>query len=82
MANPKLIVVRLQGHDGMEDTLPAAHIDHDEHSVLPPPASAAGWHLLTSERIIEDPSPTTELLPSMSNVATTQPPAPGSPSAH
>ena len=75
VANPELVAERIHGHDGVEDTPPAAHINRDEHSVSPPPASAAGRHLSTLERTIENSSPTTELLPSTSNVAPTQPPA-------
>ena len=75
VANPELVVERLHGHDGAEDTLPAAHINHNEHSVSPTPASAAGRDVSTPERSIENSSPTTELPPSTSNVAPTQPPA-------
>jgi len=81
LANPELVAERLQGYDGAEDTPPATHINRDEYSVSAPPASAAGHHLSTPERTIEDPSPTTDLPPSTANVAPTQPPASVTPAA-
>jgi len=81
LANPVLVAERLQGYEGAEDTPPATHINRDEHSVSTPPASAAGRHLLTPERTIEHPSPTTHLPPSTANVALTQPPASVTPPA-
>jgi len=75
LANPELVAERLQGYDGAEDPPPATHINHDEHSVSAPPASAAGRHLSTPERTMAHPSPTTDLPPSTANVAPTQPPA-------
>ena len=81
LANFELVVERLQGYDGAEDTPHATHINCDEHSVSAPPASAAGRHLSTPERMIEHPSPTTDLPPSTANVALTQPPASVTPPA-
>jgi len=75
LANPKLVAERLQEYDGAEDIPPATHINRDEHSVSAPPASAAGRHLSTPQRMIEHPSPTTDLPPSTANVAPSQPPA-------
>jgi len=81
LVNPQLVAARLQGYDGAEDTPPATHINLDKHSVSAPPASAAGLHLSTRERTIEQPSPTTDLPPSSANVAPTQPPASVTPPA-
>jgi len=75
LANPQLVVERLQGYDGAGDTPPATHINRDEHSVSAPPASAASRHLVTPESTIEHPSPATDLSPSTANVSPTQPPA-------
>jgi len=81
LPNCELVAERLQGYDSAEDTPPARHMNHDKHSVSAPPASAAGRHLSTPERTIEDPSPTTNLPPSTANVAPTQPPASVTPPA-
>jgi len=72
LANPQLIVERLQGDDGAEDPPPATHINRDEYSVSAPPASAAGLLLPTPERTIEYAAPTTDLPPSTASVAPTQ----------
>ena len=74
LANPELIAERLQGHDGAEDTPPAADINRDEHAISPPSAPAAS-------RDPPTPPPTTELPPSTPNVAPTQPPASVTPPA-
>ena len=74
MANPRLVAVRPQGNDGAEDTPPAGHMNGDEHPVSPPAAPVANLNVSTPERSIPDPSPS-HLLPSTTNVATTQPPA-------
>jgi len=81
LANPELVAERLQGYDGAEDTPPAAHINRDEHSVSAPPGSAAGCYLSSLERMIEHPSPITDLPLSTANVAPTQPPASVTPPA-
>jgi len=74
MANPRLVAVRLQGYDGAEDTPPAGPMNGDEHPVSPPAAPVANLDVSTPERSIPDPSPS-QLPPSTTNVATTQPPA-------
>ena len=81
LENPELVAERLQGYDGAEDTPPATHINHDEHTVSASPASAAGRHLTTPERTIEHSAPTTDLPPSTANVAATRPPASVTPAA-
>ena len=80
MANPRLVAVRPQGHDGAEDTPPARPINGDEHPVSPPAAPVPNLHVSTPERSIPDPSPS-QLPPSTTNVATTQPPASVTPQA-
>jgi len=74
MANPRLVAVRPQGHNGAEDTPPAGPMNGDEHPVSPPAALVANLNVSTPERSIRDPSPS-QLPPSTTNVATTQPPA-------
>jgi len=81
IANPRLIAVRPQGHNGAEDTPPAGPMNGDKHPVSPPPAPVANLDVSTPERSIPDPSPS-QLLPSTTNVATTQPPASVTPQAH
>jgi len=74
MANPRLVAGRPQGHDCAEDTPPAGRMNGDEHPVLPPAAPVANLDVSTPERSIPDPS-RSQLPPSTTNVATTQPPA-------
>jgi len=74
MANPSLVAVRPQGHDGAVDTPPAGPMNGDEHPVSPPAAPVSNLHVSTPERSIPDPSPS-QLPPSPTNVATTQLPA-------
>jgi len=73
MANPRLVAVRPQGHDGAEDTPPVGPMNGDEHPVSPPAAPVANLDVSPPERSIPDPSPS-QLPPSTTNVATTQPP--------
>ena len=80
IANPRLVAVRPHGHDGAEDTPPAGPMNGDEHPVSPPAAPVANLDVSTPERSIPDPSPS-QLPPSTSNVATTQPPASVTPQA-
>ena len=75
LSNPGLVTLRPQGNDGAEDTPPAGPMIRDERPVSPPAAPAADLDRSTPERIIEYPSPTTQLPPSTTNVARTQPPA-------
>jgi hypothetical protein len=77
LANPGLVTVRPQGHDGAEDTPPAEPMILNEHPVSPPSPAAPAANLdpSTPERTIEHPSPTTQSPPSPTNVAPTQPPA-------
>ena len=74
MGNPRLVAVRPQGHNGAEDTPPAGPLNGDEHPVSPPAAPVTNLEVSTPERSIPDPSPS-QLPPSTTNVATTQPPA-------
>jgi len=74
MANTSLIAVRPQGHNGADDTPPAAPINGDEHWVSPPAAPVANVHFSTPVRTIRAPSPF-QLPPFTTYVATTQPPA-------
>jgi len=80
MANPRLVAVRPQGHDGAEDIPPAGPMNGDEHPVSPPAALVTNLDVSTPERSIPDPSPS-QLPPSTTNVATTQPPASVTPQA-
>jgi len=80
MANPRLVAVRPQGHHGAEDTPPAGHMNGDEHLFLPPAALVTNLDVSTHERSIPDPSPS-QLPPSTTNVATTQPPVSVTPQA-
>jgi len=80
MANPKLVAVRPQGHDGPEVTPPAGPMNGDEHPVSTPTAPVANLDVSTPERTIPDPSPS-QLPPSTTNVATTQPPVSVTPQA-
>ena len=75
LSNPGLVTLRPQGNDGAKDTPPAGPMIGDERPVSPPAAPAANLDLSTPERIIEHPSPTTQLAPSTTNLAPTQPPA-------
>ena len=74
LANPGLVTLRPQGNDGAENTPPARPLIRDERLVSPPAAPAANLDLSTPERTIQHPSPTTQLSPSTTNVAPTQPP--------
>jgi len=74
MANPRLVAVRPQGHDGAEDTPPAGPMNGEEHPVSPPAAPVANLDVSTPERSIPDPS-SSPLPPSTTHGATTQPPA-------
>jgi len=69
MANPRLVAVRPQGHDGAEDTPPAGPMNGDELLVSPLAAPVANLDVLTPERSIPDPSPS-QLPPSTTKVAT------------
>jgi len=80
MANPRLVAVRPQGHVGAEDTPPGGPMHGDEHPVSPPAAPVANLDVSTPESSIPDPSPS-QLPPSTTNVATTQPPASVTPKA-
>jgi len=80
MANPRLLAVRPQGHDGVEDTPPAGPMNGDQHRVSPPATPVANLDVSTPERSIPDPSPS-QLPPSTTNVATTLPPASVTPQA-
>ena len=80
MANPRLVAVRPQGHDTAEDTPPAGPMNGDKHPVSPPAARVANLDISTPERSLPDPSPS-QLPPSTTNVATTQPPASVTPQA-
>jgi len=80
MANPRLVAVRPQGHNGAEDTPPARPMNGDEHPVSPPAVPVANLDVSTPERSIPDPAPS-QLPPSTTNVATTQPPASVTPQA-
>ena len=80
MGNFRLVAVRPPGHDGAEDTPPAGPMNGDEHPVSPPAAPVANLDVSTPERSIPDPSPS-QLPPSTTNVATTQPPASVTPQA-
>jgi len=80
MANPRLVAVRPQGHDGAEDIPPAGPMNGDEHPVSPPAAPVDNLDVSTPERLIPDPSPS-QLPPSTTNVAMTQPPASVTPQA-
>ena len=80
MGNPRLVAVRPQGHDGAEKTPHAGPMNSDEHQVSPPAAPVANLDVSTPERWIPDPSPS-QLPPSTTNVATTQPPASVTPQA-
>jgi len=80
MANPSLVAVRPQGHDGAKDTPPAGPMNGDEHPVSPRAAPVANLDVSTPERWIPDPSPS-QLPPSTTNLATTQPPASVTPQA-
>jgi len=75
LANPGLVALRPQGNDRAEDTPSAGPMIRDERPVSPPGTPAANLDLSTPERTIEHPSPTTQLPPSTTNVAPTQPPA-------
>ena len=68
MANPSLVAVRPQGHDGTEDTPPAGPMNGDEYPVSPPAVPLANLDVSTPERSIPDPSPS-QLPPSTTNVA-------------
>ena len=57
MANPRLVAVRPQEHDGTEDIRPAGPMNGDEHPVTPLAAPVANLDVLTPERLIPDPSP-------------------------
>jgi len=81
LSNPGLVTLRPQGNDSAEDTPPAGPMIRDEHPVSPPAAPAANLDLSTPERTIEHPSPMTQLPPSTTNVAPTQPPASVTPPA-
>ena len=81
MANPRLVAVRAEGDDGAEDTPPARPMNGDEHLVSPSAALVANLHISNPERSIPDPSPS-QLPPSTTNVAMTQPPASVTPQAH
>jgi len=81
LANPGLVTLRPQEKDGAEDTPPAGPMIRDESPVAPPAAPAINLDLSNPERIIEHPSPTTQLPPPTTNVAPTQPPASMSPPA-
>jgi len=74
MANPRLVAVRPQGHDGAEDTPPARPMNGNKHPVSPPAAPVDNLDVSTPERSIPDSSPS-QLPPSTTNVATTQLPA-------
>jgi len=74
MANPRLVPVRPQGHNGAEDTPPAGPMNGDEHPVSPRAGPVANLDVSTPETWIPDPSPS-QLPQSTTNVATTQPPA-------
>jgi len=80
MANPRLIAVGPQGHDGAEDTPPAGPMTGDKHPVSPLAPPVANLDVSTPERSIPDPSPS-QLPPSTTNVAMTQPPASVTPQA-
>ena len=80
MANPRLLAVRPQGYDGAEDTAIARPMNGDEHPVSPPAAQVAKLDVPTPQRSIPDPSPS-QLPPSTTNVATTQPLASMTPQA-
>jgi len=73
LANPGLVALRPQGNDGAKDTPPAGLMIRDECPVSHPAAPAANLDLSTPERTIEHPSPMTQLPPSTTNVALTQP---------
>jgi len=81
LVNSGLVGLRPQGNDGAEDTPPAGPMIRDERGVSPPAAPAANLALSTPERTIEHPSPRTQLPPSTTNVAPTQPPASVTPPA-
>jgi len=77
LANPGAVSVRLQGHDGAEDTPPARLSMICAALPLSPPAAPhAGLDLTTPERPIEHPSPPPESLPATINESPTQPSAP------
>jgi len=80
ITNPRLVAVRSQGYDGAKDTPPAGPMNGDEHQVSPPAAPVTNLDVSTPERFIPDPSPS-QLPPSTTNVATTQPPASVTPQA-
>jgi hypothetical protein len=84
LANPGLVAVRPQGHDGAEDTPPAGPIIRDERPVSPPSPAApvANLELSTPDPTAEYPSPTTQLPPSSTIVASTVPPASVTHTAH
>jgi len=81
LSDPGLVTGRPQGNDGAENSPPAGPIIRDERPVSPPAAPAANLDLSTPERTIEHLSPTTQLPPSTTNVAPTQPPASMTPPA-
>jgi len=74
VANPRLVAVRPQGHDGAEDTLAAEPMIGNEYPISPLAAAVANHNVSTPERMFSDPSPF-QLPPSTTNVTTTQPPA-------
>ena len=80
MANPRLVAVRPQGHDGAQDTPPAGPMNGDEHLASHPASPVANLYVSPPERSILDRSPS-QLPPSTTNVATTQPPASVTPQA-
>jgi len=80
MANLMLVAVKPQAHDGAEDTAPTGPMNGDEHPVSPPAAPVANLDVSTPERLIPDPTPS-QLPPSTTNVATTQPPGSVTPQA-
>ena len=80
MANPRLVAVRPQGHDGAQDTPPAGPMNCDEHPGSPPAPPVANLDVSTPERSIPDPTPS-QLPSSTTNVATTQAPASVTPQA-
>jgi len=80
MANPRLVAVSPQGHDGAKDTPPAGPMNGEEHPVSPLAAPVTNLDVSTPETSIPDPSPS-QLPPSTTNVATTQPPASVTPQA-
>jgi len=72
MANPKLVAVKPQGHDGTKDTSAAGLINGDQHPVSHLAAPVANLNVTAPERTIPDPS-LSQLAPIPTNVAITQP---------